>query len=230
MQFSITSYGCRADDDSTITFPGHTAPEVLSAVRVGHVCCETTQTTALQAARLVHIRTVRCGVRARNRSTSHTGWSSNTVYSIYTYHERDAAQSRAVIASVSGLGPRLFLVDQLESGVTFRTLAITLDEPTLWDVCSAMVGTCDEAFKQGRRHMHREMCQAFADGRVTRRKGPQGITVKVKPAPLVWRTTPSGARETVIELTGPVPGANPVTVGSVSDAQRGGDPTVHAGA
>ena len=222
MQFILTSYGCRANDDSTIAFPGTTAPKVLSAVRVGHVCCETTQTAALQVAWLVHVRTVRCGVRAGNRATGHVGWSSNTVYSIYTYHDRDGTQSRAVIASVSGFGPRLFLVDQLESGITFRSLAITLDEPTLWDVCSAMVGTCDEAFKQGRRHMHREMCQAFADGRVTRRKGPQGITVKVKPAPLVWRTTSSGTRETAIELAGPVPGVNPVTVGSVPDVQHAG--------
>jgi hypothetical protein len=173
----------RADDDSTLMFSDHdsvTLPDTLPAVRVGHICLVKGRTEQLAVASLSHLRSVRCGTRGVPAGGRGAGWSSASVFSVYRYQTSGADGDHAVIGCMSGLGPRLFVVDQLESGATFATLAATLSETVLWDVCSAIVGTCDESFKQGQNNERTVLFQAFAEGRMKRRKGPDGIRVTVK--------------------------------------------------
>ncbi len=173
----------RADDDSTLVFSNRDSvaiPDTLPAVRVGHICLVKGRTEQLAAVSLNHLRSVRCGIRGVPVDGRGAGWSSSMVFSVYRYQPSQTSEDRAVIACMSGLGPRLFIVDQLESGATFSTLAATLSEYALWDVCNAIVGTCDESFNQGQGHERKVLFKAFAEGRVKRRKGPHGVRVTVQ--------------------------------------------------
>jgi hypothetical protein len=173
----------RSDDESTLVFSNRDSvalPDTLPAVRVGHICLVKARTEQLAVASLIHLRSVRCGVRGVPADGRGAGWSSSSVFSLYRYQTSHASEDRAVIASMSGLGPRLFIVDQHDSGSTFATLSATLSETILWDLCSAIVGTCDESFNQGRGDERKILFKAFAEGRVKRRKGPHGVRVTVQ--------------------------------------------------
>ena len=188
-------FGFRADDDGTITFSrseNREAPDTLRAVRVGHVWLVKGHSEPLTVNPLKHVRTVRCGARGGNAERHSSGWSSSTVFSIYTYRALYSDEKRAVIASVNGLGPRLFVVDQLESGSVFTVLASTLDETALWDVCSAIAGTSDEPFKQGEAHERSTLFRAFADGRLKRRNVQGVVKVTVQPAPIQFENAGDG--------------------------------------
>ena len=222
MQFVTTQHAFRADDPSGIAFSlsDHaSAPTAVRAVRCGHVSLVVPQLRTIQVADLTHVRSARCGTRPSVLAT--TRWSSNTIFSIYHHREpefRTRVEGEVVIASVDGFGPRFFFVDQLAFAETFLPLVPTMPEVALWDLCNAIVGTADEAFKQGRAVEQHAMMEASAEGRVKRRKTGDAVSVKITPKPLVWRDTPTGREARVDLCAATVPGVNPVVPASSAAA------------
>lgn len=163
-----------ATDGSDIQFPVQQFPQYpelpinVMANHAGHVSLILPQAREINLADCEVIKCVEFG-EAR-QAGSGSKWTGNAYRYIVAKIKEESSQPMVLVVEISGTGPHFYYIQGLDFLATIELLCKNLPEPRLWDLLHALVGTYQEAFKQGAIHTKMTYHQAFAEGRLKKRK------------------------------------------------------------
>lgn len=177
--FEETHYSWHTTDGSDLHFPkpstichienaSPTVPTEVTAELVGHQCLVNDGKVKIILENAVFLERIVGTIRHRGTDRSYTTEHQN--WSLFQYTAPYASEKDILIASVSGLGLRWFLLDQLSMYTSFVTAMKLLDNDAMWDFIKAIVGSWEQGRTMGASRTAREYQQAFVDGRLKKRK------------------------------------------------------------
>jgi hypothetical protein len=121
----------------------------------------------------------------RERTEHHPGWTGDAYkFGVYECLPR-FGRRQVVILRTDGSGFYAYVDVSLEASVMWRHLCKTAGPEMLWNVCSCLVHTHDLARQKGRQ----EIMNAFAEGRLKKKRGRSGPQVYVQAQ--IRKITPS---------------------------------------
>lgn len=178
--------------------PNGKPPETIEAFLAGHVCLVKPQTETIKLDSLEFVRTVEFGEARPSGGGSSSKWTGdNYKFYVFICHNEFKSDSLVLMQS-SGGGYRWYVFESRDfrdmilrfcghgppsGGVLAGFLNGELPEPRLWDLLYQLLGTYQEAAKQGYLKAQQEIYAAFVEGRLKKKKqrGQNAFKVSIEP-------------------------------------------------